>query len=218
MTAETRAIFESTGQAIHVAFLILAHDAQQDGMLRKALVRILEAIPMLTDEQDAWLQQLRGSPSSTVSFEGLSSNDVRAQCAMIMSAVKTKLPKTEMWALQAKYCRTDFEGPKESRRYAFSKEKADAIRALANWLADSKSLSAVPLLAIDCMVAKFYTNHKKTEISFRELARTFGGDHLVYFRTFQKVKVQLKPLEGIAIARLKPYFEEQGIVARQYAE
>lgn len=103
------ALFASAGQAIHVAFLILAHDAQQDSTLRKTLVRILESVPMLSDAQLDWLGQLIGSPSETVRFEGLRANDVRAQCALIMSAVRTRLPAPEMWALQAKYGITEYE-------------------------------------------------------------------------------------------------------------
>lgn len=207
----TTPIFETTGQAIHVAFTILAEDAQQDCVLRKALIRMLEQI----DPHCGWLEQLRGSPSETVHFGGLNSYDVRAQCALIMVAVRTRLPKTEMWALQAKYCKTDFEGPRESRRYAFSKEKIDAVKGLSEWLAESKAFGGIPLLAIDCIVAKYYARHKKTEISFRELAKSFGGNHMQYARAFPKIKARLKPLEDMAVERLRPYFEEQGIVARQ---
>lgn len=214
MTEVTTEIFETTGQAIHVAFIILAEDAPQDCMLRKALIRQLDTLdrsPLL----DHWLEQLRGTPSDTVHFDGLSSLDIRGQCALIMAAVRTKLPKTEMWALQAKYCKTDFEGEKDRRRYAFSKEKADAIRGLSEWVSASKVFDTMPLLAIDCMVAKFYARHSKTKISYRELARTFGGNHMAYARAFPKIIARLRPLEDMAISRLQPYFEEQGIVTRQ---
>ncbi|WP_147375763.1 hypothetical protein [Noviherbaspirillum cavernae] len=208
-------IFETTGQAIYVAFQIHGSE-QQDSTMRKALIRVMESINLQSDEQSEWLAQLRGTRAdSTVDFEGLSSNDIRAQCALIMSAIHALLPQAEIWALQAKYSRTDYEGPIESRRYAFSKEKAAAIRNVARWLAERRALECVPRLALDCMVAKFYANHKKTEISFRQLAIEFGGNHMSYARAFPKVKALLKPLEAMAIARLQPHFEEQGIVACQ---
>ncbi|WP_136419959.1 hypothetical protein [Herbaspirillum sp. ST 5-3] len=206
------AIFESTGQAIHVAYTIMSQPAQQDSMLRKSLVRILDAMSNLSPRLSAWLGQLRGEPSGTVHFDGLSSNDVRAQCALILLAVRTRLPDPEMWALQAKYCMTEYEDIGKKRRYAFSGEKAVAIKALSDWLVQTSAFADVPSSVMDCMVAKFYANHAKTEISFRQLAKTFGGDHLKYFRAYGKVKKILRPLEDMAVNRLSPYFAEQGIV------
>lgn len=213
-TSTTRkpSIFATAGQAIHVAFVVLANEAQQDCLFRKALVRILEAIAMPTDAQSEWLEQLRGSPSKTVRFEGLSPYDIRAQCALIMSAVRTRLPEVEMWALQAKYGKTESEGPVKNRRWAFSREKADAIRNLANWLAASRNFDQLSLQALTLMVARLYVTHKRTEISFRDLAQQFGGNRMTYQRAFHSVRAMLGPLVDMAIGRLTPYFQEQGLV------
>lgn len=213
-TTDSDGVFESTGQAIHVAFTIMAEPAQQDSMLRKSLVRLLDSMPSLSPRLTLWFEQLKGTPSDTVHFDGLSSYDVRAQCAMILLAVRTRLPAPEMWALQAMYCKTDFEGDGKQRRFAFSAEKATAIRGLSAWLVQTSAFGTIPAGAMDCMVAKFYARHTKTEISFRALASTFGGDYQVYFRAFRKVKTQLHPLAAMAYSRLQPYFEAQGIVRR----
>jgi hypothetical protein len=105
---EHEAIFENAGQAVHVAFLIMAQEATQDAPLRKAIIRVMESIK-LAPNQRHWLDQLRGAGGGSVNFAGLSGDEIRAQCAMITQAVKTKLPNVEMWVLQAKYGQTDFE-------------------------------------------------------------------------------------------------------------
>jgi hypothetical protein len=208
-------VFESTGQAIHVAFTIMAQPAQQDCVLRKSLIRMLDSMNVLSPQLTNWMEQLRGTPSDTVHFDGLSSYDVRAQCSLILLAIETRLPEPERWALCAKYSATDHEGPKDKRRYAFSKVKSEAIKSLSDWIVESGLLSEIPRLAMDCMVAKFYANHAKTEISFRVLAKSFGGNHMAYKRAFDNVKARLRPLELMAVQRLSPYFEAQGIVMPQ---
>ncbi|HVL76317.1 MAG TPA: hypothetical protein VM406_09890 [Noviherbaspirillum sp.] len=179
----------------------------------------------LSPQLEQWLDQLRGTPSSTVNFEGLSANDVRAQCAMILAAVRTKLPEPEMWAIHAKYAATEHEetGPRlasgevRARRYAFSAMKIHAIEQLVGWLVQTSALREVPLAAMKCMVAKFYSNHAKVEISFRALAQEFGGNHMLYARTYKQLVVLLRPLEILAVRRLEPYFLQQGIVGDQQA-
>lgn len=104
---EMKAIFASTGQAVHVAFMVMSQPAMQDAPLRKALIRAMETI-RLEGHQHEWLQQLRGAPSETVNFGGLSGDEVRAQCVMITQAVK-HLPPAERWTLQAKYGYVEFE-------------------------------------------------------------------------------------------------------------
>jgi hypothetical protein len=101
------AIFGSTGQAVHVAFMVMSQPAMQDAPLRKALIRALESIH-LEGQQREWLDQLRGTPSESVNFGGLSGDEVRAQCVMIIQAVK-HLPDAEKWTLQAKYGYVEFE-------------------------------------------------------------------------------------------------------------
>lgn len=101
-------IFEDAGQAVHVAFLVMAQPARQEAPFRKALIRSMESIRLST-KQRHWLDQLRGEPSGRVNFEGLDMNDVRAQCALITQAVATRLPGPERWVLLAKYGQTDFE-------------------------------------------------------------------------------------------------------------
>lgn len=203
-------IFETVGQALHVAFLIMSVEAQQDSPLRKGLIRIMGDVT-LSESQADWLSQLRGTKSSTVNFGGLSPNDVRAQCAMITLAVRSKLPSTEMWALQAKFGHMETEGNKENMRIALSMERIEAIQSLSRWLAPS--FSGINMYAMDCLIAKIYANHKSTAFSFRDLADSFGVGRMTFQRAVPKIKAHLQALENMGMLRLEPYFMEQGIVS-----
>lgn len=255
-TEKPVAIFNSVGQALHVAFLIMSVEAQQDSPLRKALIRMMNDIDLSQDQAD-WFEQLRGSSSGSVNFSELSASDVRAQCALILSAVESKLPKQEMWVIQAKYgqmsgvqgmasdryrvaqryveqCRHTYEsaidaggqGDKElkvldiavaslSRMKAgpsigFPEARLTAIKGISDWLAPS--FSGVNGFALDCIVAKIYANHVNTAISYRDLEKAFGTSKSTFARVVPAIKERLAKLEMIGVERLRPYFEEQGIV------
>ncbi len=316
---EQEAIFANAGQAVHVAFLIMAQEATQDAPLRKALIRVMESIKLGSGNQ-RWLDQLRGAGGGgTVNFEGLSPGDIRAQCALITQAVTTNLPEIERWVLQAKYGQTDFEdvdavsgdllsdalaaaeakvqqvsarvekarkdfsgacdvqwtaltkaarpgqpvefqaaraalaeanhalagagselqrarvaidkghasrlvdngpGPTEviddierrsrgGRRWAFSAERIAAIKGLSDWFAPM--FPRIKPLAIDCMLGMLYANHKKIEISTRDLATSFGASHMTYYRASCKMRNHLRKLEESAMARLEPAFTLHGV-------
>lgn len=317
------AIFASTGQAVHVAFLIMAQPAQQDGPLRKALIRVMESI-QLTSNQRHWLDELRGASGGTVNFGRLDGNDIRAQCAMITQAVATSLPPAERWVLQAKFGQAEFEdvldnesaaskpaaaleqarknvvalrtrlnravaelgiarenlistgqrivrpeahesararyqsaredvraisadlnaaeakeqaaqiaaarpaacglvdnGPRldakgkrgvggARRRYAFSAERIDAIKGLSDWFAPM--FPQLKPMAIDCMLGRIFANHKKLEISVRDLANSFGGNYQAYQRASSKMKEHINELEQMALGRLEDGFRRHGVI------
>ncbi|MET3134991.1 hypothetical protein AAKU55_005294 [Oxalobacteraceae bacterium GrIS 1.11] len=213
------AVFATAGQAVHVAFVLLSQPAQQDAPFRKALIRAMESI-QLTGDQGDWLDQLRGaaSGSGSVNFGGLDGNEVRAQCAMIMQAVKS-LPPLEGWVLQAKFGNTDFECRQEDsqlpqlkeprRRWAFSAERIEAIKGLSDHFAPM--FPKIKPLAVDCMLGRLFANHKKLDISSRDLADSFGGNHTMYLRASIKMKQRLLELEYQAIDRLEPQFIRHGV-------
>lgn len=219
---EQQGIFENAGQAVHVAFLVMAQEPAGDAPFRKALIRAMESIRLESTEQRHWLDQLRGERSGNVNFQGLRDTEIRAQCALITQAVRTKLPEIEKWVLQAKYGQVEFEDvdlgdrqlppteqPRIKRRYAFSAERIAAIKGISDWFAPM--FPRIKPLAIDCMLGRMFANHKKIDISVRELAENFGGSHMIYFRASCKMKNHLRKLEELAIARLEPIFEEQGV-------
>lgn len=298
-----QAIFENAGQAVHVAFLIMAQEAKQATPLRAALIRAMESI-QLSGRQRAWLDDLRGAGGGSTNFSGLDDTEVRAQCAMVTQAVQDHLPLPEMWVLQAKYGQTDFEDviddaladgglgaslalaqqavvaarrrlagaiaerdtavlasdrkiyfeaktsvasawadviaseSKEQtikgaidqagacrrldngrahggsiaprRRFAFSLERIAAIQGLTDYLAPL--IPTVPALAIDSLLGLVFANHKKLDITYRDIAESFGGSHVKYYRAVQKLKMHLRQLELMAIERLEPRFAAQGVI------
>lgn len=203
------AVFENVGQAVHVSFLIMAQEAKQDAPLRAALIKAMESV-QLNGRQRSWLEQLRGAASGTINFGGLDGNEVRAQCALVLQAVKHRLPKTEMWVLQAKYGQTDFEDVDGRRRFAFSGERIDAIRGLADWF--RPMFPGLNPHAVDCMLGRLFANHKQLDITVRDLAKSFGASHMTYHRASKKMKDHLCDLEQIAFKRLAPSFVKQGVV------
>jgi len=203
------AVFENVGQAVHVSFLIMAQEAKQDAPLRAALIKAMESV-QLNGRQRCWLEQLRGTASGSINFGGLDGNEVRAQCALVLQAVKHRLPKTEMWVLQAKYGQTDFEDVDGKRRFAFSVERIEAIKGLADWF--RPMFPGLNPHAIDCMLGRLFANHKQLDITVRDLAKSFGASHMTYQRASKKMQEHLCEMEQIAFQRLAPSFAAQGVV------
>ncbi|KVG77209.1 hypothetical protein [Burkholderia ubonensis] len=207
-------IFNSTRQALHVSFLILASEPRAKNVLRTALIRAMELEPELSSDQRQWLEQLMGSEAnSIVNFSGLDMAEVRAQCAAVVSAVRTKLIEAERWAVLARFGQMgDVRDEEGVKRFFFLPERADAIRSLSRWL--SPTFPGVSMLALDCLLARLYANHAKATISFRDLARQFGASHMTYKRVYEKVEQRMREVEALAVNRLAPYFEETGLTAR----
>jgi hypothetical protein len=208
------AIFRDTRQALHVSFLILSTDPRAKNVFRTALIRIMEIQPSLTNRQRAWLDQLIGDVSeSTVNFGGLSGDDVRAQCAEVVSAVNSKLPEIERWAVLARFGQMGDERlPNGVKRYFFLRERSEAIQNLSGWLAPS--FDGVSVMALDCILARIYANHSKVDISFRDLAKSFGANHMTYKRAFDKIALRMREVENRAIGQLTPYFERTGLIEK----
>lgn len=209
MEVKDEAVFENVGQAVHVSFLIMAQEAKQDAPLRAALIKAMESV-VLSGRQRCWLDQLRGASTGSINFGGLDGNEVRAQCALVLQAVKHRLPATEMWVLQAKYGETDFEDVDGKRRFAFSAERIVAIKGLADWF--RPMFPALNPLAIDCMLGRLFANHKQLDITVRDLAASFGGNRMTYQRASKKMQEHLRCLETYAFERLTPSFTAQGVV------
>lgn len=211
MEVKDEAVFENVGQAVHVSFLIMAQEAKQDAPLRAALIRAMESV-VLSGRQRCWLDQLRGTSTGSINFGGLDGNEVRAQCALVLQAVKHRLPVTEMWVLQAKYGQTDFEDVDGKRRFAFSAERIAAIKGLADWF--RPMFPALNGMAIDCLLGRLFANHKQLDITVRDLAKSFGSHHMTYQRASARMQDHLRELEEKAYIRLAPSFVADGVVER----
>lgn len=253
------AMFTSVGQALHVAYLIMSSEARQSSPTRKALMTMMSFADSLDERQTEWYFQLQGQVSGSINFRGLSPEDVRAQCALIVSAVESKLFNQEKWVLHAKYMQMVCSASSVQDRYrtaeryveqcqlaldavciplvadrqreeleaamyrldrmkggasvGYSIGRAAAIQGLSGWLLPS--FPTISVFAMDAIVAKVYANHAKTMISYRDMEKVFGGSKSAYSRVAPAIKDRLHRLELVALERLRPYFEEQGIVERE---
>ncbi|CAJ9866146.1 hypothetical protein [Burkholderia pseudomallei] len=207
-------IFDNTRQALHVSFMILASEPRAKNVLRTALIRAMELEPELSEEQRKWLGQLTGSATeSTANFSGLDMAEVRAQCAAVVSAVRTKLMDVERWAVIARFGQMgDARDTDGVKRYYFLAERSEAIQDLSRWL--EPSFPGISNLALDCLLARLYANHARATISFRDLERSFGASHMTYKRAYGKIDQRMREVEVQAVGRLTPYFEETGLIAR----
>lgn len=206
------AIFQTTGQALHVSFLIMSVEARQKNAFRDVLMRIIESVELPSARLKAWYKELQGSPGSgTINFEGLDSYEVRAQCAMVTQAVHDHLPAPEMHVIRARHIPTLVsDGSKDNKAIYFSDDRRLALEYLAAWV--GPSFDRIKPEAMKYLIAKIYANHKLTNISFRAVAHDFGGDHLMYFRAYPKIKEKLEELEQLALNRLTTHFRNTGLV------
>jgi len=144
--------------------------------------------------------------------------DVDAVRAQLQAALQVE-QRVQVAYEQARSVRTLDNGPVPKgdggagrRRFAFSPERIQAIQNLTDYFAPM--LPRVKPLAIDCMLGRMFANHKKIEISTRDLAEQFGGSHMKYMRASCKMKNHIRVIEENAVARLEPVFVEHGVVAR----
>lgn len=105
--------------------------------------------------------------------------------------------------------RASAAGAPTRRRFVFSAERIAAIDGLATWF--EPMFPRIKPLAITCMLGRMFANHKKIEISTRDLAASFGGNQSQYLRAGWKMKNHLRQLEENAITRLEPLFVDHGI-------
>jgi hypothetical protein len=191
------AIFGSTQQALHVSFLILSVPAMGDNKFRQFLIQAMEETANLSEVQGKWLDQLRGAPSSTVNFGGLSQLEVRGQCAMIVAAVKHRLPSMECGAILA--------------HYGIGADKGEGIQRLALHARRSCGIgSLAPCLKLTAR--NFLSEDEHEGLSFRALADEYKLTKDTVFRAAVWMKKNYRTIEQMAIERLDRKFKAQGVV------
>ncbi|CAE6838679.1 hypothetical protein [Paraburkholderia nemoris] len=190
------AIFESTEQALHVSFLILSVPAMGENKFRQFLMQVLEQAPSLSKRQQLWLEQLKGQKSDTVNFGGLNQLEVRGQCAMIVAAVRDRLPSTERGALLS--------------RFGVGDDKQSGIVRLALHARRSCGLGLRPCAKL---TARHYLpKSERDALSFRDLADEFKVTKDKLFRASIWMAKQYRAMENLGIARLDAKFKAQGVV------
>lgn len=199
MTGEkpVNAVFKTTGQALHASYLILSQPAMEKGAFRAALIRAMEATPKLTARQSEWLDQLRGSPSGSVNFEGLSMMEVRAQCSMVTSAVNSRLPTAERGVILA--------------RFAVGGQKGEGVQALVRHCRRSCGINA--FAPVYLLVARHYATKAQREgLSLRAIADKHGVSKHAAETAARWIAKHIGALELLAMQRLQAIFLADGLV------
>ncbi|SFB68741.1 hypothetical protein SAMN05216321_101128 [Cupriavidus sp. OV038] len=196
------AIFQYTEQALHVSFLILSQPAMADGQMRRALIRAMEGVSHLTGRQQSWLQQLRGEPGAgRIDFGDLDMLEVRGQCAMIVAAVRDRLPRPERGAMLA--------------RYGVGDEKTEGVRILAGYARVICGIHAYePVLHL---IARHYAPRKTKcdGMSVRDIGDRWGVNRGKVQRAAKWMATHFVALEARAVERLGATFREHGVVSTE---
>lgn len=210
-------IFNSVEQALHVSFLIISMPARQKNTFRMALIQALEAVGKLSDRQESFLAYLRGEKSGTVNFSGLSGDEVRAQCAMVVATVADQLPEAERNALWVRFARGIPARPKTATVAADpgvppSIEWKRGVFGIANDLRDVLTMSNRQAI-VALIVAHSLPHQREKEFSYENLSKEFGIPVRTLERAAFTIRKRLRLLERQAVDRLEPLFERGGVVA-----
>jgi hypothetical protein len=145
-----------------------------------------------------------------VFFEGLTNDEIHAQCALIRAVVIARLPELEAATIRARYGLTDFEDLESgARRFAFSADRADAIKALSDRMREQ--FDVLTEGECDILVARIFANVKATTpITLRAIAEQFGRSHVHYYNYFHVLDDTLFHFEMRALDTLTDIFAERG--------
>jgi len=191
------AVFQTTGQALHLSYLMLSLPATEKNAMRLALIQAMEFTPKLNYRQAQWLDQLRGTPSDTVNFGGLTMLEVRGQCSIVTSAVNSRLPTAERGAILA--------------RFGVGEEKGEGVKLLMRYARRSCGIEAFGPVYL--LAARHYISKVRREgLSLRAIADKHGlTKHAVETAALWMAK-HFASLEQQAMQRLQAVFLADGLV------
>lgn len=194
------AIFRSTPQALHISYLVMSEPVREKNGLRIALIRIIESLGTLNRRQAAWLEQLYGTPSGSVNFEGLDGLEVRGQCAMVTAAVIHQLEPAERYAIWVRYA-------KGNERKAGVIWMSKRLRAVVN-----VNLNAVRYLVAEQSLPKEERDPEKT---FKYISEQTEVPVRTLERAAVTIRKQLAAYQNSAYDKLTPAFERDGLVSTE---
>ncbi|KGX47217.1 hypothetical protein [Burkholderia pseudomallei] len=192
------AIFRSTQQALHVAYLVMSEPVREKNGLRLTLIRIIESLGTLNKRQAAFLDYLYGSADGTVNFAGLSPLEVRGQCAMITAAVMHQLPPAERYAIWVRYAR----GTQRKEGVIWMSKKLRATLNITN-------LNAVRYLVAEQSLPKDARDPEKT---FKYISDQTGVSIRTLERAAARIRTHMRTLENRAYNVLTPMFMRDSVI------
>ncbi|WP_010108569.1 hypothetical protein [Verminephrobacter aporrectodeae] len=183
-----RPIFRSTGQCLHVAFLMEVLPATTRGFMQV----ILESHVQVCDEPDGSAAQRRG-----VDFGGMSALEVRGQCAMVRGLVEHHLPRPEACAVKA--------------HYGHTASKAEGVRGLSDYVSVLlRTTDQDAVLALAWGV--FGTLRQREGLSLRAVALHFGLTKSTAQRDQQTIKRMGRDMLSRAMDQLSTRLQDAGLV------
>lgn len=184
------AVFESTEQALSIAYLLEHIPASGKSVMQVAM----ESLKQKAGESSS-------DKRSRVDFHGLSAMEIRGQCAAVRSQVEVGLPDDEKNAIQARYGWYETKG-----------------KALAYWAQRVDcGLSAGIICELLCNIyrARGYNRKGKAAcpLSLRRIAEQHGASETALKRSKRRIISYLRKQEISATAKLELLFLDKGLIA-----
>jgi hypothetical protein len=189
VTTTEQAVFQSVEAALFFSYLIESVPVLQQSPTSIVLHRLLKMAG-----SDVGADVFR-----PINFDGLTHLEVRAQCAMVRAAVEHHLPVPEADAVKARY------------GWLGQPCKAEGIAGVRNYCLPMLSIKGEePTIAMAWGV--FGEKRQREFLSVRLIADEFGLAKSSVGRDMQRLRTTERALLNRAIERLKPMFEQQGVV------
>ena len=112
-------LFASVPCALGIAYRMPAYGTSPESVCQKILRRHIA-------EHDVWGYAL----PKVCFFDGLTKDQIHAQCGWIRETVIDRLDEWEAATIRARYGLTEYEDVGGKRRFAFSPDRLDAIKSL----------------------------------------------------------------------------------------
>jgi hypothetical protein len=186
--AQGNAVFTSSRQALHVSFMLEVMPAVAKSQMQVVIEQLMK---------QAGVAEELERHERTIDFRGLTALEVRGQCAMVVGAVNSKLTQPEQAAIWAKY--------------GMRKRQAQGVDLLADYVEPMMTVK-YPHARLAMIWGKFGREINREAFSIRKIASEYGLHANTVARDQQKVVTYQRNLEGRALQRLDPYFEETGLI------
>lgn len=182
-------IFRSVSQALHVSYLMAILPPTQ-----KSPTQVL-----INDLMDQAGVKREVERDGTINFGGLSPLEVRAQCAMVISAVKNHLQAPERHAVEA--------------WFAHDARKADGVRFLCDWCTPHWTIeSPQARMMITWRINVSDDSAAAKHCSIRDITGEHGIPKSTAHDQLVKVAKVIQTLRSHGMAQLEWMFQEHGLV------
>lgn len=179
------AMFKNARHAIAFAYRLQSYEPSPQSGYMQTIRRMMG--------NDSW-----GRECSDINFDGLNSIEIRAQCAMILSAIKRICTARQRAAIEAFY---GVNVQAEDGRFVFSNERKSAIKTLA----DSLDIDhAVPAVVFYGLIAKAVD---QDAVSIGRLSSCFEIPRSTLYDLHGQVVVAARQIESGAVRRVDEYLK-----------